>query len=124
MNRCRSSAGIDDWAFNAGRAELWEDDHVSRAISVRIGATGSPVHAGDMATIVVDSSAGTAAHPAWRRVTVLRNAGTHLGKVFTFPRGSMNGPRYHLFVQGLVVNGNRWRINLYKAIWTYRAFTR
>ncbi len=59
MNKCRSSAGTDDWAFRANQIELWEDDHASRVISVRIGATGSPVHAGDMASIVVDSSAGT-----------------------------------------------------------------
>ena len=124
MNKCRSSAGTDDWAFRANRIELWEDDHASRVISVRIGATGSPVHAGDLASIVVDSSAGTAARPLWRRVVVLDTAGTHLGKPFVVPRGSMNGPRYHLFIQGRVVNGNRWRINQFKAIWTYRAFTR
>ena len=36
----------------------------------------------------------------------------------------MNGPRHNLLIQGRVVNGNRWRVQLYKAIWTYRAFTR
>ena len=124
MNRCQSSAGTDDWAFRANRLELWQDDHASRVMSVRIGATGSPVHAGDMASIVVDSSAGRAARPVWRRVAVLDTAGTHLGKAFIPPRGSMNGPSYHLFIQARVVNGNRWRINQFKAIWTYRAFTR
>jgi hypothetical protein len=124
MNRCNSSAGTDDWAFRAQRLNFFEDDHVSRIISVRIGATGSPVHAGDVASIVVDSSAGTAPSPTWRRVAELGKAGTHLGKAFTPPRGSMNGPRYNLLIQGRVVNGNRWRVNNYEASWTYRAFTR
>lgn len=76
MSKCNSSAGTDDWAFQAQRLNFFEDDHVSRIISVRIGATGSPVHAGDVASVVVDSSAGTAPSPTWRRVAELGKAGT------------------------------------------------
>ncbi len=124
MSRCRSSAGTDDWAFQAQQLSFFEDPRVDRIMSVRIGATGSPVHAGDVATIVVDSSAGTSPTPVWRRVAELGAAGTHIGSRFVPPRGSMNGPRYQLLIQGRVVNGNRWRINNYEAIWTYRAFRR
>lgn len=124
MNRCNSTAGTDDWAFRAGEVTLWEDNHASRVISVRVGATGSPVRAGDTATMVVDSSAGTAAAPTWRRVVEMGRAGTYLGKVFTPPPGSMNRPNFALLVQSRVVNGNRWRIHSYEAAWTYRAWTR
>ena len=124
MNKCRSSAGTDDWAFRAGQVELWEDPTASRVISVRVGATGSPVHTGDTATMVVDSSAGTAPTPTWRRVVEMGRAGTYLGTVFTPPPGSMNRPNFQLLVQSRVVNGNWWRIHFYETLWTYRAWTR
>lgn len=124
MSRCNSSAGTDDWAFRAGKVELWEDDHAARVISVRVGATGSPVHAGDTATMVIDWSAGTAPTPTWRRVVEMGRAGTYLGSAFTPPPGSMNRPNFDLLVQNRVVNGNRWRIHFYEAVWTYRAWTR
>ena len=124
MNKCRSSAGTDDWAFRAGQVELWEDPTASRVISVRVGATGSPVHTGDTATMVVDSSAGTASTPTWRRVVEMGRAGTYLGTVLTPPPGSMNRPNFQLLVQSRVVNGNWWRIHFYETLWTYRAWTR
>jgi hypothetical protein len=123
LSRCNSSAGTDDWAFQAQKLHIVDDDHTSRIVSVRIGAVGSPVHAGDMATIVVDSSVGTAFPPTWRRVAVLDTPGSHVGTTFTPPPGTMTG-QYDLLIQGRVVNGNRWRIQYYTASWTYRAWTR
>ena len=122
LNKCRSAAGSDDWAFRASKLFFYEDDHYKRVLSVRIGATGTPVHAGDRAVIVVDTSAGTAPQPTWKRVAVLRKRGKHLGARFIVPMGGMKD--HYLLIQGRTSNGRFWRIRHYDATWTYRAFTR
>ncbi len=124
LNRCGSSAGGGDWAFAAQLLEYPGSARVHRLLSVRIGARGAPVFPGDVARIVVDSSAGTAADPTWRRVAVLRESGTHMGETFTIPPGSIGRGPYELLIQGRVMDGDRYRIANYVATWTFRAWAR
>ena len=79
---------------------------------------------GDVARIVVDSSAGKAAAPTWRRVAVLRKRGTHMGDRFTIPAGSIGRGPYELLIQGRVLNGDRYRIANYVATWKFRVWRR
>ncbi len=124
LSRCRSSAGSDDWAFSAQRLSYPGSARVHRLLSVRVGARGAPVSKGDVARVVVDSSAGTAAAPTWRRVAVLRKRGTHLGDTFTIPAGSIGRGPYELLIQGRVMDGDRYRIANYVATWTFRSWAR
>jgi len=124
LSRCRSSAGSADWAFSAQRLSYGDGPRVHRLLSVRVGARGGPLTRGDIARIVVDSSAGTAATPTWRRVAVLRGSGTHMGDTFTIPPGSIGKGPYELLIQGRVMGGDRYRIENYVATWTFRAWRR
>lgn len=123
LNRCGSSAGGGDWAFAAQLLEYPAGPRIKRLLSVRVGARGAPVFPGDVARIVVDSSAGTASSPTWRRVAVLRQSGTHMGDTFTIPPGSIGRGPYELLIQGRAMDGDRYRIANYVATWTFRAWT-
>jgi hypothetical protein len=120
---CGSTAGSDDWAFAAQRLRH-ADQRGQRLVSVKVGAVGSPVAKGDLATVVADSSASSAGSPTWRRVATLRGSGSHWGSVLTVPTTAQPHQPYSILIQGRVTEGNRYRIQWWQSVWTYRAWAR
>jgi hypothetical protein len=121
LSRCDSRAGTDDWAFAAQRLTAY-NDRGQRLISVRLGAEGSPVNGGDLATIVLDTSFGHSSAPTWKRVAVISREGGQYGAEYRVPPGAVAHAPYPFLIQGRVTDGNRFRVRRWHAVVKYRAW--